>query len=89
MTATTDMTADEYRDDFRKAVLRDALRSLSRDIRARQASVRKLEAKRNELVRQALANGWTHAKIAEATGLTRGRIGQLAKSRDSPAAATR
>jgi len=39
-----------------------------------------LREKRNALVRQALAEGWTHARIAEATGLTRGRIGQLAKS---------
>lgn len=33
---------------------------------------------RNALVKQALAEGWTHAQIAEATGLTRGRIGQIA-----------
>lgn len=34
--------------------------------------------KRNGAVREALADGWTHAAIAEATGLTRGRIGQIA-----------
>lgn len=33
---------------------------------------------RNDLVRAALAAGWTHARIAEATGLTRGRINQIA-----------
>lgn len=33
---------------------------------------------RNEAIHEALAEGWTHAAIAEATGLTRGRIGQLA-----------
>lgn len=38
---------------------------------------------RNRLVRQALAEGWTHAQIAAATGLTRGRVGQLALPRDS------
>jgi DNA-binding NarL/FixJ family response regulator len=32
---------------------------------------------RNRLVREALAEGWTHAQIAEATGLTRGRVGQI------------
>jgi DNA-directed RNA polymerase specialized sigma24 family protein len=32
---------------------------------------------RNAAVRQALADGWTYAQIAEVTGLTRGRIGQL------------
>lgn len=38
-----------------------------------------LREERNRLVREALAAGWTHAQIAEATGLTRGRIGQLAQ----------
>ncbi len=33
---------------------------------------------RNRLVREALQAGWTHARIAEATGLTRGRVGQIA-----------
>ena len=37
-----------------------------------------MRAKRNAEVRQALAEGWTHAAIAEATGLTRGRVGQIA-----------
>jgi CRP-like cAMP-binding protein len=32
---------------------------------------------RNRLVREALAQGWTHARIAEATGLSRGRISQI------------
>ena len=37
---------------------------------------------RNRLVLDALEAGWTHARIAEATGLTRGRVGQIAM-RDS------
>jgi DNA-binding NarL/FixJ family response regulator len=36
---------------------------------------------RNRAVREALAAGWTHAQIAEATGLTRGRVGQIASRR--------
>lgn len=47
---------------------------------AYQAAFRRYEATRearNAAVRQALAEGWTHAKIAEATGLSRGRINQL------------
>ena len=36
---------------------------------------------RNGLVREALAEGWTHARISEVSGLTRGRIGQIAVSR--------
>lgn len=35
--------------------------------------------RRRDAVREAISEGWTHAQIAEATGLTRGRIGQLAK----------
>lgn len=33
---------------------------------------------RNAAINVALDEGWTHAAIALATGLTRGRIGQLA-----------
>ena len=36
---------------------------------------------RNTAVRAALEAGWTHARIAEATGLTRGRVGQIALQR--------
>lgn len=62
------MTADE---------LRDAQRA------AEEARViaRLRESERNAAVREALAQGWTHAQIAEATGLTRGRVGQLAPRR--------
>lgn len=38
------------------------------------------EAKRLERVRiikQALSEGWTHARVAAELGVTRGRIGQL------------
>lgn len=41
--------------------------------------VEPVRAARNRAIREALADGWTHAQIARATGLTRGRIGQLAK----------
>lgn len=37
-----------------------------------------LREARNRLVFEALDAGWTHAAIATATGLTRGRIGQIA-----------
>ena len=39
-----------------------------------------LREERNAAVRQAIVSGWTHAKIADATGLTRSRVGQLAQS---------
>lgn len=37
---------------------------------------------RNDAVRRALDEGWTHAQISRATGLTRGRIGQIAQGID-------
>jgi hypothetical protein len=51
------------------------------EARYQRASRRAEEARehRNRIVREALDAGWTHAKIAEATGLTRGRIGQIAQ----------
>jgi hypothetical protein len=33
---------------------------------------------RNRLLCHAVAGGWSHARIAEATGLTRARVGQIA-----------
>lgn len=35
-------------------------------------------AVRNTAVCDALEAGWTHARISEATGLTRSRVGQIA-----------
>ena len=54
-----------------------------RRIEARyQRAFRRSEAERevrNAAVREALAAGWTHAAVAGATGLTRSRVGQIAK----------
>ena len=36
---------------------------------------------RDNLIREAIAEGWTHARIARATGLTRGRINQIARGK--------
>jgi DNA-binding NarL/FixJ family response regulator len=49
------------------------------EARYKRASLRAEEAReeRNRFVREALAEGWTHARIAEETGLTRGRVGQI------------
>lgn len=59
------MTADELRRRERK--YRTAA------LRAGQA----LDV-RNNGVHEALNDGWTHAQVAEATGLTRSRVGQIA-----------
>lgn len=59
------MTADE----LRKAEARYQ-RALLRSEQARTS--------RDQLIRDAVAGGMTHAAIADATGLTRGRINQIA-----------
>jgi hypothetical protein len=49
---------------------------------AYEAAVRSTESRRQErnaAVRAALARGCTHAEVARATGLSRGRIGQIAQ----------
>lgn len=38
--------------------------------------------KRNQLVREAVAASWSHARIAEAMDLTRSRVGQIALGKD-------
>jgi hypothetical protein len=45
-----------------------------------QRAFRRTEAlreERNALILAALRSGWTHAQVAEATGLTRSRVGQI------------
>jgi CRP-like cAMP-binding protein len=59
-------------------VTADELRSAeARYQRAFRRSEAEREA-RNAAVRSAIEDGWTHAQIAEATGLTRARVGQIA-----------
>lgn len=51
---------------------------------AYRAALGRSDAKRDArdaLVRAAIAGDWTHARIAEATGLTRGRVNQIARGR--------
>lgn len=57
---------------------------LSKAEAAYQAALARSNGKRDErdaLVREAIEEEWTHAKIAEATGLTRGRVNQIARGR--------
>jgi len=46
--------------------------------RAASAVAEQAREARNAAVRDALADGQTHAQVARETGLTRGRIGQMA-----------
>lgn len=56
-----------------------ALELAERDFREAAERVEELREVRNDMVRTAIDQGWTHARIAQATGLTRGRVGQLAQ----------
>ena len=56
-------------------------RKLERAEAAYRASALRAEhnrERRNALVHEAIAEGWTHARIAAATGLARSRVSQLA-----------
>lgn len=60
------------REELRKAEARYQ-RAFARSEQLREA--------RNAALREALEEGWTHAQLAEATGLTRARVGQIALRR--------
>lgn len=55
------------------------LRKVELQYRSAQSRADLLRLERNRLVRKALDAGWTHAQIAEATGMSRGRVGQIAQ----------
>jgi uncharacterized protein YerC len=56
----------------------NSLRLSEADYRDACQRAEELRALRNELVLAAVRAGYTHAQIANATGLTRARIGQIA-----------
>jgi len=60
----------------------------AQDLRRAEAAYKTASARatakrdaRDALVREAVAGGWTHAKVAEATGITRGRVNQIVRGR--------
>jgi hypothetical protein len=57
----------------------DDLRNAQNEFAASEDETRELRLARNTAIQTALQAGWTHAQISQATGLTRGRIGQLAQ----------
>jgi transcriptional regulator with XRE-family HTH domain len=56
----------------------EALRKAEAVYRAAMHRREQAREARNAAIRQALSAGMTHAQIAEATGLTRSRVGQIA-----------
>lgn len=55
----------------------DDLRYAEKLYQRAQGRAERFREERNAVVRQALADGWTHAAISQATGLSRGRISQI------------
>ncbi len=73
---------------IRKLGLSEADELLALDLAASEAEYRRaaaraeeLRASRTRLAQAALDRQWTHARISEITGLTRGRVGQIATGR--------
>ena len=62
------------------AMTADELRKVEASYQRAAASAEELRAARNAAVVAALNAGMTHADIARATGLSRGRVGQLASA---------
>ena len=56
----------------------ESLRTVELAYRAAFTRSEEFRAKRNAAVHAAIAAGWSHARISEATGLTRARVGQIA-----------
>lgn len=56
------------------------LRKASDAYRRSAEDADRLRQHRDALIRAALDAGMTHATISQATGLTRGRVGQIAQS---------
>jgi hypothetical protein len=54
------------------------LRAAERSYQRAAARAEELREARNQAIRDALAAGLTHRQVADATGLTHGRVGQLA-----------
>lgn len=62
----------------------DELRKAEAAYRAASGRSEQAREARNAAVLAALNEGWTHAQIARAAGMTRGRVGQIAQARQSP-----
>ena len=60
----------------------DALDRAEGRFRLEMELVEASRRERNRLVREAVAEGWTHRQVAESTGLSRARVGQIALIRD-------
>jgi uncharacterized protein YerC len=63
----------------------EELRRAERAFRRAETAREDARAIRNDLVAKALAEGWTHQAISDVTGLSRGRISQIAQLAKSAA----
>lgn len=60
-----------------RAMTEEQLAKAEAAYRAASQHAEQLREKRNALISRALAAGWTHARISQVTGLSRGRISQI------------
>lgn len=55
----------------------DEIRAAQAAYEAAQERVKELRERRNEVVRQAVWDGWMHKDVARVLGVTKTRVGQL------------
>lgn len=60
--------------------IQSELSAAEADYRKARSAVDEKRQRRNRLVKEAIAAGMTHTQIADATGLTRGRIAQISQT---------
>ncbi len=68
-------------------VTADQLRRAETKLKADYQAAERSRARRNELVRAAIADGWTLQQVSDLTGLSRGRISQIASGKGGQSAA--
>jgi hypothetical protein len=71
---------DQARDLLGLAMTAEQLQSAQGKVRHLDEDLRQATMRRDAMIRQALRSGWTHARIADATELSRGRVGQIAQA---------
>jgi hypothetical protein len=63
------------------AVTPDQLRKATAAWRRAEAREAVLRAERDDMIRAAVSDGWSHAAMAHCVGLTRGRVNQIVRGR--------
>ncbi len=77
MSESIEIVTRQNEERERQALRRRKLAEAERALRRTRKLYERTREERNHLIAQALADGWTHQQIADATGLSRGRVSQI------------